>query len=221
MAICCSFVIDSWYYSCWTLTPYNFVKQNVWNSISLFYGSMPWHYYFSQGLPVIGFNLLPYVLYDLCLSKAIESTRSSNKQSQLLGCCISLVLAYSLLHHKEMRFILPLAPILHIFAARTLLTIQAHPRRSLRRHVVFLFITSVIPLIFGLRFHDRGKTQVIDYLRNMPSSEQRSVAFLTPCHSTPWQSHLHRPELEEVQYDGSGNGGRLWFLSCEPPVLWV
>jgi len=31
-----------------------------------------------------------------------------------------------------------------------------------------------------------------------------------PCHSIPWQSYIHRKELEK---------GRAWSLSCEPPLL--
>lgn len=33
-----------------------------------------------------------------------------------------------------------------------------------------------------------------------------SVAFLMPCHSTPWRSHLIYPEI------------RAWALTCEPPI---
>jgi hypothetical protein len=35
-----------------------------------------------------------------------------------------------------------------------------------------------------------------------------------PCHSTPWQSHLHKPHLAS-----NGSQERLWMLTCEPPLI--
>lgn len=73
------------------------------------------------------------------------------------------------------------------------------------------------------------------------TGELRSVGFLMPCHSTPWQSHLHRAELELEpdlgladeewgagkdeqngreagrRRNGSGEDGRAWFITCAPP----
>ncbi|KAI8452082.1 hypothetical protein BY996DRAFT_6415813 [Phakopsora pachyrhizi] len=46
-----------------------------------------------------------------------------------------------------------------------------------------------------------------------------------PCHSTPWQSHLHKPRLDPtVKRKINGNveveevKERMWMLSCEPRI---
>lgn len=34
-----------------------------------------------------------------------------------------------------------------------------------------------------------------------------SIGFLMPCHSTPWQSYLHRNDIK-----------KLWAITCDPPL---
>ncbi|KAF7727346.1 glycosylphosphatidylinositol anchor biosynthesis [Apophysomyces ossiformis] len=53
-------------------------------------------------------------------------------------------------------------------------------------------------------WHQRGVVDVMLWLRNQPSNI--SVGVLMPCHSTPWQSVVHRPDMT------------MWFLTCEPPL---
>ena len=55
------FYIDSMYYDSWSWTPLNFVRENLWNSVSSFYGMNSWHWYFSVGIPSIVTIQLPYV----------------------------------------------------------------------------------------------------------------------------------------------------------------
>ena len=52
----------------------------------------------------------------------------------------------------------------------------------------------------------------MSYLRSLSlnGGEVRSIGFLMPCHSTPWQSHLHNPQLDHP--------GKLWAIGCEPPL---
>ncbi|CAH7687820.1 expressed protein, partial [Phakopsora pachyrhizi] len=63
----------------------------------------------------------------------------------------------------------------------------------------------------------------MDYLRHRPDQELKSVGFLMPCHSTPWQSHLHKPRLDPIvkrKLDGNVEveevEERMWMLNCEP-----
>ncbi|KAI8456004.1 hypothetical protein BY996DRAFT_8686029 [Phakopsora pachyrhizi] len=79
--------------------------------------------------------------------------------------------------------------------------------------------------IYFLSFHYLGQVSVMDYLRHQPDQELKSVGFLMPCHSTPWQSHLHKPRLDPiVKRKINGNveveevKERMWMLSCEPRI---
>ena len=221
-ALLLSLAIDSLFYGELTLTPLNFLKQNVWHSISVFYGSMPFHYYLSQGLPILCWNLLPYICLGLHTQSSPTLRLADSNIKQLVGCTCVMLASYTLLQHKEVRFIQPLLPILHVFGARGLrrrISPEKSWRRILRnRHIVGIAVTSFVPLFYLLRYHARGQVDIMNYLRQLPKEELRSVAFLVPCHSTPWQSHLHRQELEMGLLDGSGEGGKAWSLTCEPPI---
>ncbi|KAJ3567955.1 hypothetical protein NP233_g6034 [Leucocoprinus birnbaumii] len=58
------FILDSLYYKRPIFTPYNFLKTNL-SSVSLFYGSNPWHYYLTQALPILCTTALPFTLHGM------------------------------------------------------------------------------------------------------------------------------------------------------------
>ncbi|KAK4702126.1 GPI mannosyltransferase 3, partial [Phenoliferia sp. Uapishka_3] len=219
------FAIDSLFYGVPSFTPYTFLVQNVWNSISLFYGANPFHFYLTQALPFTTMTLLPFII------NGVYTGSSSPKPRLAAIVAITTIGTYSLLGHKEFRFIYPILPILHCFAAHSLVSLSSSitvlnppvtsifTTLSIRpSHAAFVLV-SLIPAIYLTSFHYLAQATVMKTLRDIPSSELKSIAFLMPCHSTPWQSHLHRKDLEVEGLGGSGEGGRAWFLTCEPPVL--
>lgn len=236
MAALACLALDSLFYQTPTFTPIRFLHQNVFNSISLFYGANPFHFYVTQALPLMTFTQLPFVLHGLWLvykprrstSSGVTPRRTGKTGLRVLGQVVgATVVIYSLLGHKEWRFVHPLLPALHLFAALSLVNLYsssthasyfALPRLAIRPSHALLLVLSLGPALYLTAWHCRGQIAVMDYLRALPSGELRSVGFLMPCHSTPWQSHLHREGLE-VPEGGSGDGGRLWFVGCEPPVL--
>ena len=55
-------IIDRIYYGHWVLVPFNFLKFNVISGQGTFYGAHAWHWYVTQGFPVImGSHLLLFV----------------------------------------------------------------------------------------------------------------------------------------------------------------
>ncbi|CAM0138077.1 glycosylphosphatidylinositol anchor biosynthesis [Umbelopsis sp. WA50703] len=61
--------------------------------------------------------------------------------------------------------------------------------------------------------HQRGVMDAVEWIRMEAMDLRRNnteydmeVAFLMPCHSTPWQSVIH------------DNNVKAWFLTCEPPL---
>ncbi|GAA5909611.1 putative glycosylphosphatidylinositol-alpha 1,2 mannosyltransferase [Sporobolomyces salmoneus] len=99
-------------------------------------------------------------------------------------------------------------------------------RSRIKLSHLLVLLASLLPAIYLASFHQRGQNDVMLWLRDemraqrtgkagrvqgrKKGTEVRSVGFAMPCHSTPWQSHLHSRELEEE--------GRLWFITCEPPI---
>ena len=135
-------------------------------------------------------------------------------------------LVLSLISHKEVRFIYPILPSLHILSATPLLeTFYPAVSRSSRIYtprrltLIFILIVNVFIALYTTIYHASGTINVLSYLRDQhdrhttpnhahsPSSGPGiSTGFLRPCHSTPWRSHMVYPSIN------------AWALSCEPPV---
>lgn len=188
---------------------WNFVKFNFFENVAPFYGTSPWHYYLVQGIPILLIAFLPFTLYDMSKSKSSHSTL----------VVLFVIAIFSLIKHKEVRFIYPILPILHLKTLNAFL--RNHANKKL---LIFIVLINLSVGVFFNTFHQRGVIDVMTYLRHngyysgshVATSEdtQRdpvtSVGFLMPCHSTPWQSHLHRKDL--------ASWSDFWFLTCEPPI---
>lgn len=192
------------YTSEWSLTnliftPYLFFKINVVNSISLFYGVHTWHWYITQGLPVILTTFLPFFLYGLYTT--YHTSLIFHRVKSLLYLTTWVISIYSLLPHKEFRFIFPIVPILHMISAYGLLQLTGSKKRS-KQLMIFLLLTQLPLSLYLSLWHQRGVMDVMHYLRDQPTE---SISFLMPCHSTPYYSILHKKTP-------------MWFLTCEPPL---
>ncbi|KAK4650815.1 glycosylphosphatidylinositol anchor biosynthesis [Podospora pseudocomata] len=243
VALAISVVSDRLYFGFWTFPPYKWLYFNMSQSLAVFYGRMPWHYYLSQGIPLLTTTFLPFALlgiYKATLTSAKPttllsarptslSTTSSNTLKTLSFALIGMITILSLISHKEVRFIYPLLPILHILAAPYVTSFFTTPPTTpskplVLRHKIFLAnILSINLLLAGYLslFHQPAPISVLSFLRSeyerlhpdslslsAPPQEQKELfaLFLTPCHTTPWRSHLVWPGL------------RARALTCEPPL---
>ena len=122
LVLVASLISDKLFFGHWVFPPYKFLHFNLVQSLAVFYGQSDWHYYLSQGIPLLSFGALPFVIVG------IWKSTSSGLNAQLEICTanvlrtlgfasLSLFAALSLVPHKEARFIYPLLPIFHILAA--------------------------------------------------------------------------------------------------------
>ncbi|KAK0670602.1 family 22 putative glycosyltransferase [Cercophora samala] len=253
VALVISVVSDRLYFGFWTFPPYKWLYFNMSQSLAVFYGRMPWHYYLSQGIPLLTTTFLPFALlsiYKVTLASAKPttllsarptslSTTASNTLKTLSFALLGMITILSTIAHKEVRFIYPLLPILHILAApyitsffttpttTTTTSSSSAPKPLVLRHKIFLAnILSLNLLLAGYLslFHQPAPLSVLDFLRSEyerlhpgslslsavppPPQQQEELfaLFLTPCHTTPWRSHLVWPGL------------RARALTCEPPL---
>ena len=86
-------------YGAWVFTPYKFVVFNTAGGASI-YGTHPWHWYLSQGIPILLLTALPLVVKGSFLSEGYSRI--------LLIPILSSTLLHSSMPHKEFRFLLPL-----------------------------------------------------------------------------------------------------------------
>ncbi|KAK8095342.1 GPI mannosyltransferase [Apiospora kogelbergensis] len=237
-----SLAADYQLYGEWTFPPFNFLYFNIGQALAVFYGQNDGHYYLSQGIPLSFTTIAPFAamgMFNAAAENFSGSLMMQNTRKALGFTSTAMISALSLTSHKEVRFIYPLVPVLHVLAAPyitsffTTITAGGIPTSSgpigIKRKPLLLaglFINLIIGSYLSY-FHAAAPIQVMDYLRgeferlhpdnatlaepygryNATSEPLELFAlFLTPCHSTPWRSHLVYPAL------------RARGLTCEPPL---
>ncbi|XP_019453890.1 PREDICTED: GPI mannosyltransferase 3 isoform X1 [Lupinus angustifolius] len=191
-------LLDHFMYGKWILVPLNFLKFNFLSSGGDYYGTHKWHWYFTQGFTVMIFSHLPF-----CIAGIIYS-----KQWKFAGLIAWVLGFYSILGHKEFRFVLPVLPIALMFSGYSLAVIEdpgspvyrgkkssekntkCSPKMTLA--ILFLLVTNIPMALYMSLVHQRGPEDVMNHLAGEAQhGNVRSVLFLTPCHATPYYSMLH------------------------------
>ena len=206
--------LDTKYYGKLTFTSVNFLFTNA-SPVSLFYGRSPWHYYLTQAVPLLCLTSIFWVGKGAYL--ALRPAGSAPLRV-LLGLVAWTISVYSLAGHKEWRFLHPVLPAIHILAAKALVDGSSNGKAGGCRPFLFrpfhlVLLLSVPLLCYVMLLHGRAQIEVMHYLRALRVDQSKSIGFLMPCHSTPWQAYLHRPDLAQHAGDGA-----LWALGCEPPL---
>lgn len=183
----------------------------------------PSHFYLTAFLPLITMALLP-LLFHGCWLLLRSDTALAPREAVLVT--LFTILGFSCLGHKEARFISPCLPLFHCVAAYSLVALSSVSSRctgytwmpNVRREFAKLILAVNVPvaLIF-LLVHRRGGVKLSNYIRSLPVGEIHSLGVLMPCHEIPWQSNMHRGDLEVDAISGD-KGERLWGLICTPSL---
>lgn len=243
-----SLLSDRFYFGFWTFPPFQWLHFNLTRALAVFYGRNDWHYYLSQGLPLLTTTFLPFAIIGLYKSTGLAA--SSNAVRTLSFAVFATIGTLSTITHKEVRFIYPLLPILDVIAAPHVCSYflsepassapaspQTRPaaRPILRRKALLGALLGINVTLAGVLslLHQPAVLSVLNFLRGEyenlypdgptlrqlphgssapsdgnsgPGPNEPFVLFLTPCHSTPWRSHLVYPGLQARA------------LTCEPPL---
>lgn len=209
-------------YNEWVWTPINFLRVNVLEGISLFYGSSPWHWYFSQGLPILFGIYIPLVLIGSYQAFQASTGLNATLKRQVLYLSVWVVFVYSALQHKEWRFLYPILYPLLPFAADTMQRLflsSTDWKRSKSRVavVVALLVVNGVMALYTTLIHQRGVVDVMDWVRETSREaggpgQGLSLGFIMPCHSTPWYSSVHLRDAKPLS---------MWFITCSPPLGYV
>ncbi|KAH8397408.1 hypothetical protein KR222_002737 [Zaprionus bogoriensis] len=200
--------IDTYWYGELIVTPWQFLKYNLLHNIGSFYGSHPWHWYLTAGLPtVLGINTLPFLLG---IWHTLRRGEKSPVSRQLLITIAASLLVLSSVEHKELRFVSSLQPLCLYISAEVL---SSWSRRSTLTRVwlvgVGILLLNALPAWYFGTVHQKGPIELMPKLRDIAREyrderdQRASILFLMPCHSTPYYSHIH----ENVT---------MRFLTCEP-----
>ncbi|XXH05210.1 ornithine aminotransferase [Hypoxylon texense] len=223
--LCGSFVLglsllaDRQYYGEWTFPPLTFLHVNVAQDLAAFYGQNDWHYYLSQGIPLLCTTITPFVLKGLYKSFDAENSNwpvtTSNTLKALTFTVLTNIASLSLVSHKEVRFITPLLPALHILAAPHITSFfttisdaaaSARPGSNLGwKRVPLLAGGLLVNAIIGgylSYFHAAAPIQVVDFLRT-------EFETLHPTHLA-----LPRPANATADYDFEQELFALFLTPC-------
>lgn len=200
-----SVLIDSYCYGTYVITPWKFFQVNVLGNVGSTYGVKDALWYVYAALPVLlGLHIFPF-LFACCL--IFKRSALFPRESIMLVTISWTLFVYSLLSHKEFRFILPLLPLLiytsFAYLNRLNIRVTAKVRKGL---VAMLVCSNVMTGLYFSTIHQRGTLTIMEVLRGEITRANTSLMdtlILTPCHSTPLYSHLHV-------------NTPIRFLTCEP-----
>lgn len=200
--------LDSFFHGSFIVTPYEFFKANIFENIGSFYGTHPWYWYLNTGLPaVLGVAIVPFFL---SIFVAIKDWEFSKTRQVMLTSIITTLFVYSLLPHKEFRFLLQILP-LCLYCIVQFLSEWSRTKSSLVIWIVALtiLVSNVVPAGYLGYVHQQGTNKVMDKLATIATDYKTQdgrpakIFFMMPCHSTPFYSHIHA-------------NVSMRFLTCEP-----
>ena len=194
------------------------------------------------GFPAITGALLPSFCYEMALfvrRRREARLKETNPNDTLIILILSYVVLHSISAHKEIRFILPILPLvcilsgsnIHDFITRNSKGIGERGFDSQRIYfrkssyiICFLLVLNFPHLYFLSSIHQRASIEVNRKIANQIESLMKSGAdpnqvfhihYLMGCHSTPLYSHLHVPMNMS---DGTRKASRIkaWTLDCSP-----
>lgn len=203
-----SIAIDSYAHGAFVVTPLEFFKANIVENIGHFYGSLPWHWYFTVGLPtVLGAFTVPFLF---AIVQTVRNRDSYRDRFVLLLSVLFSLCVYSVLSHKEFRFVLPLLPLCLSITA-DFLSKWSRTASKLAIWIVALALLTLnaIPALYLSVIHQRGTIDVMHSVERIAreyrdqDNHRAKFLFLMPCHSTPFYSHVHQNVT-------------MRFLTCEP-----
>ena len=206
----CSFLstLDSYFHGSFVITPWEFVKINVFDGIGTFYGSHPFYWYLSSGLPaILGIDSIPFCL---AITNAMKSWDDSKERKVILASIFSTIIGLSLISHKEFRFLLQVLPLCLYLIVQYLSKWSRNQSKLLIWFVAaVIFVANALPAGYLGFVHQQGTIKVMEKISDVAQNYKHKeglapkIFFLMPCHSTPYYSHVHANIT-------------MRFLTCEP-----
>lgn len=187
IVISASAISDRFYFKTWSFPPYQWLNFNITKSLAVFYGTNDWHYYLSQGLPLLLITYLPFAIQALWSSSSLYSTTLppsiTSIRWDLTFAVLTMITTLSVISHKEVRFIYPLLPCLHVLAAPHILSffsgrplmstiLKSSPEAPLRIKswrlplLILLVISNIAIAFYTTQVHQRGVIDVLAFLRH-------------------------------------------------------
>jgi GPI mannosyltransferase 3 len=182
--------LDSWFYSQgrefeWTFTGLNFLRINVVEGLSKYFGDHPWWFYVAVFGPAMFTVIYPLVLYGVYF---LTKEQLNRKQSpDMMYMTMFYVLVFSLIGHKEKRFLLPIFAFC-VLAVGYLLVRKAKVWKN--RVACIIYFSVVVEILIQAFYHLHHKLWVFTDFMTANGVQPHSF-FTMKRFDQPWYSNLH------------------------------
>ena len=149
-----SICVDSFYYGMENfpvVTAYNFVMANLAEGLSLYCGSEPKTYYILAVMPLFFLVTYPSVLAGFYTYGKDSLYLGSEKRPYMLYLTATYLLVFSLISHKEPRFLLPIVPFCFLMLGHFLSkNIKTAAPKSLKGRFITFYLALAIFVELGM-----------------------------------------------------------------------
>jgi hypothetical protein len=191
-------LIDYYMHGCWSFPAFNFLKFNVLEGKASLFGTKPFYYYFTECLP---FTLRLFLFLVPMGMWKLDSIP-----------VLIYILAFSLVPHKELRFISSAFPILQILAGIGFNTCRWNTLKKIFIILIVFFHGFEITDSLFWRYYPAEMKSMSLVKKHADRNETGWLAF--NIFKTPFQSFVHSPNfdvswkfLSQSAYDMTPLGG--------------
>lgn len=213
--VCCMLAFglfaDRWFYGQWTLTPINYLRENILHGHMLKFGVEPWWYYFSASLAEGG------ILFGLLVWAAMLRFFWICRRHLVAWMLVPFLLVHFLLGHKEVRFFFPA-----FFFAPYFITLfwqevrQTVPLR-LRRWVVGIMLACNVGAILFVLVQDPAECSFYRMMDRYCKEKGGVVALNLAGDKTyySWPQYVIEPRVIETRFYMPADFANLHFDTFE------
>jgi hypothetical protein len=151
-------LVDTAYYGSdeWVVTSWNFLKVNLVENLSRYFGTDPWHEFMTSYCPRFFHVILPVVLYANTVGHA-QICWSKGQTPYMTYCVVFFVFVFSCIPHKEERFFVPIFPFTLLTTGENIVTYLPKSKRVYGFCIRVYMAVSLFWVAFNAAFQTRGR----------------------------------------------------------------
>lgn len=186
-----SILVDSFYYKHFpVVTAYNFVQANLAEGLSKYFGTEPVYFYILAVMPLVFTVAYPSVLAAFFV---YGKDRGAGQPPYMLVLSGTYLLVFSIIAHKEPRFLLPIVPfcflMLGYFLSRQIKGTSLFSGRVVRAYIWLAIFVELVMGVFFLCMQFRN-WEVLAYLQSKDVAPHS--IFSMQALDTPYYTWTHR-----------------------------
>lgn len=196
-----STAIDSYFYGSFVCPQFNFVVQNVVYNLASTFGTSPWHEYFENLADLVSGTkeVQGTVLFGFCMVMTSQVRKGRPGAAFLAVFTIFNLLVFSVIEHKEQRFISVLLPLCGIYYAFVWLLALQVERQLLGRLGVSVSLLKIVCKAFTIYYMSYEMLMMNNSLTNLTTGNNDMYGLLNGRSSSILGDYAGLDENEEIE----------------------